>query len=390
MTAPQQEQQGQGQQPSDDNDRRNHHLAPVVPVVPGSMLAYLAQRKLQHAVDQDVIANDLVAKLLPAWHSMDFNDLDRSTPLWLSAAVPQVKTAYLQSQRTAAVFAHDVRMATLPEEAPLPMALPLVELPHNVIPLRFDGIGIPEVAPFPHQQPLVEFDDFPLKDAAMSLTITGNYNVKAQMPGPADELMQAAQTNSNGAGVRHAMNGGRNATGQVLKFDRKIIGYARITDSDPCWFCALLASRGTVYTTDSFAEGGQRSKWNGVLTKSDRHFKSPKGEVDLPPGFSNVAKVHDHCRCQLKPVYSVNDFRDDEAKFYYKQWEAVRKANYWMPNHKQLKLFRDQYTPFERTPASVSDIRDELTDRVDNLSKAGFHQFTPQMEWANRQLDQLA
>lgn len=352
------------------------------------MVAYLAYRSHQFSFDQDMLASDLAAKLYPLWHIQQFNDLDRSTPLWLSSALPQVKTAYLQSQRLTAVYANDVRHAVLPDEPPLPMAVPDVELPDNVIPLHFDTTLIPHVGT--PEQPLVEFSEFPAGDVATSLAITGNYNVKAQMPGVPEELMVNGLTNSTGAAVRQAMNGGRNASGQLVKMDRKIIGYARITDANPCWFCALLASRGAVYLKDSFAEGGQRNRWDGVLTKSDAHFQAPKDDMDLPPGYSNVAKVHDHCRCQLRPVYSKADFRDAEAKFYYSQWEQVRKDNYWMRNHKQLEIFRDQYVPFERKPADIKDIRDELKDRLARLALAGHGPHSTQMEWTNRQLSQLA
>lgn len=386
MTQPQQQEQQQG---SGQNRTENGTVLPAVPVVPTEMVAYLAYRAVMHSRDQDMIASDLALKLYPLWHIQNFDDLDRSTPLWIASVVPQVKTAYLQSQRVAAVFAHDVRMATAPDADPLPMAIPHVELPDNVIPLRFDGIGIPEVAPHPEVQPLVEFGIFPAQDVSTSLAITGSYGVKSQMPGPEAELMASGLTNSAGASIRQAMNGGRNVTGNVVRSDRRIIGYARVTDSNPCWFCALLASRGAMYATKSFLNGG-RKRWDGVLTKADKEFESPKGEVDLPPGFSNVAKVHDHCRCQLRPVYSKRNFRDAEAQFYYDQWDSVRRANYWLDNRKQLEIFREQYTPFERKPADVADIRGELQSRADALAQAGFHQFTPQVEWANRQLDQLA
>lgn len=357
--------------------------------------SFIAYRALTHREDQDNIGLSLALKLFPLWTIQRFTELDRSTPLWVSSVLPVVRTAYLQSQRVAAVFAADVRMAALPEEPPLPMELPSVELPEKVPTYRFDSPFIPSEGT--EDQPAVKFDEFPTADVSDSLKITGNYNVKAQMPGREEDLMPKGLTNSSGAAMRQAMNGGRNATGNVVRFDRKVIGYARVTDGNPCWYCALLASRGAVFATDSFNKGG-RLRFDGVLTKSDRDFKAPKDGPELPSGFSNVAKVHDHCRCQLRPVYKnetsfgrrYEAVRDEEAQFYFDQWEEVTRKNPLLNNRKQLQIFREQYRPYTAKPVAASDIRKELRDRASALTDSGFAQFSPQVEWANAQLSQLA
>jgi len=84
----------------------------------------------------------------------------------------------------------------------------------------------------------------------------------------------------SGAATRHVMNGGRDEIQSALDEDREALGYIRVTDGDPCYFCAMLASRGPVYDGESFDQ-------------SDPRFIG-KGSH----------KVHDHCGCGVEPVYS--------------------------------------------------------------------------------------
>jgi hypothetical protein len=262
-------------QPQDQEQRQGLELK--------ALEAYIAWRTIQHANDQESIAAWLALQMYPLWMIQNFEELDRTTPLWSTAVLPIVKTAYLQSQRVAAVFASDVRYAAEPGEPPLPMAVPDVQLPDRVPAARFDKTYIPDnVINFPDLDFPVEFDEFPLSDVATSLVINGNYEIKAHMPGNQDDLMVSGLHNSSGAGIRQAMNGGRNVAGQVVYFDRKVVGYARVTDSDPCWFCALLASRGAVFKKGSFNTGNRVNPWSGALTNADAHFTAPKDGPELP------------------------------------------------------------------------------------------------------------
>lgn len=61
------------------------------------------------------------------------------------------------------------------------------------------------------------------------------------------------------------LGGGRQTTLLAVSADREVRGYQRVTGS-PCAFCAMLASRGAVYTTDF--------------------------------------EAHDHCACSVEPVYA--------------------------------------------------------------------------------------
>lgn len=80
--------------------------------------------------------------------------------------------------------------------------------------------------------------------------------------------------------LRHVTNGNREAIREAVREDRRALGYARVTRSSPCYFCAMLASRGPVYKSESFED-------------SNRTFSG-----------AGIAKAHDSCLCSLEPVYS--------------------------------------------------------------------------------------
>lgn len=88
------------------------------------------------------------------------------------------------------------------------------------------------------------------------------------------------------ATIRHAQAGGRETIHRAAEDDPVALGFVRVTDGDPCHFCAMLASRGLRYR--AFKEDS--------FDLSNRRFN---GDGD--------AKVHDKCGCSLKPVYTDND-----------------------------------------------------------------------------------
>lgn len=342
----------------------------------------------QHAKHQETLANNLVVGLYPLWRVMRFDALDASTPLWLEAVLPRVETAFLQSQRLSAVFNANVRAAELPTSVPLVLDVPQVQFPADLfprwpfeLPPLEDAGGRPQVS--------VPAPEFRRAEVAQSLTIEANYNTKRAMPGKEAELMQDALVRSSGAAVRQALNGGRGVTDQVMRRDRKVIGFARVTDSDPCALCALLSSRGTVYGKGSFL--GTDKKWK-VNEDAAR---------DVPPGWSNVAKVHNNCRCMLRPVYANEARWDSAAKHFLQVWndrkvlpgdvEAVLKHN---PSLKGYDLVRAvdwrayrrdlKANPFRGNQFDMNLMRRDLRERADGLLNAGFAPNSPNVRWAER------
>lgn len=96
-----------------------------------------------------------------------------------------------------------------------------------------------------------------------------------------------------GTASRIVLDGGRTTIEQTTKADPAAVGWFLHTDGDPCWWCAMIASRGTVFKEHS-------------LSQSNARFTGP-----------GTAKTHNHCGCVLSPVFSsrqhlpeVNDAAD--------------------------------------------------------------------------------
>jgi hypothetical protein len=328
----------------------------------------------KHSQDQEAIADNLMLSLFPLWWMMNFEDLDHTSMLYVEAAVPLVRTAYLQSQRVAAAFAANVRFASLATASPQALIVPSVEQPLGVPSGRFN---LPSFGSDLADDPIA-FDEFPEDDVRLSLLVESNYHVKEQMP-VADpvEAMSSAQVNTSGAAVRQSLKGARNVTNTILKFDRKVLGYARFTDSDPCHFCALLASRGAVYGKHSFVD-------------SDAGFTANSRAIEVPADFIRISKVHNNCRCTLRPVYSKSTEFDSDAKFYRQQWKKVYEEHGSKSPKDLANAWREQYTPFERQPADINSLSSALRERESSLLAEGFAPDSPQVRWAQGAVSLLA
>lgn len=412
----------------------------------------------RHAEDQETVANNLIVALFPLWQLMRFDELNASTAVWLSSVLPRVETAFLQSQRLSAVFNANVRAAELPTDVPLLIDVPEVEfppiipdssfrmpplletsMPQPVAELLADQPVADPVAPADAPgraadvarliergrqigtpqwvldrieqmadsragvgQQRVELQEFPRQEVATSLTIEANYNTKRAMPGQEQQLMQDALSRSSGAAVRQAMNGGRGVTDRVVELDRKIKGFARVTDSDPCPFCALLASRGAVFGKGSFIASDAKME-------ADRRREgttwalNPEAARDVPEGWTNVAKVHNNCKCHLRPVYANESVWDAGAKHFLDLWNNrkvttqdtldilernPRLSGYRLQRAVDLKAFRRalKEKPFKGSQFDMAAMRRDLQARRSGLADNGFATDSPQVQAAERSI----
>jgi hypothetical protein len=110
-----------------------------------------------------------------------------------------------------------------------------------------------------------------------------------------DDAFESASKTSGAAAMRLTLDGGRDQLEAAAKSDKLALGWARVTQANPCYFCAMLASRGFDYGKNAFA-------------KSDSLFV---GE--------GKAKVHDGCQCTMEPSFS----HDSELPGTGAEWEAL-------------------------------------------------------------------
>jgi hypothetical protein len=67
----------------------------------------------------------------------------------------------------------------------------------------------------------------------------------------AEEAREVALTQTSGSVSRQVLTGGRETILRSVAEDKEALGWTRVTDDDPCPFCALLAGRGPVYEEDT-------------------------------------------------------------------------------------------------------------------------------------------
>ena len=182
--------------------------------------------------------------------------------------------------------------------------------------------------PFPPEPD--ELDDDEIEQAIISsLWATSWADLNERLSGgePFDEAAEHTATYAAGAGVRHALNGGRDYTQRVIERDTLAVGWYRVTKDDPCSFCAVLASRGAVYKQDSFAD-------------SDPRFIGDGEE-----------KVHDHCACTLAPIYTRGQAVPDRNESWSQLWHESTRG---YSGDDALRAFRRAYEAQQRATMTAT------------------------------------
>lgn len=337
MTAPAQDQQQQNQQQPQSRQDQG-----------GGALAWLAAwLVLRHQAEQRSIAAEVVTKLAPLWKILDFNDLKNTQTPWIQAALPIVEEAYTASQWAAQRFLIDYRHANIPTAPELPA---ITGVPAAAVEAaRAPAGALPRV---------IEDTPFPTVESMVSLLGTGPGEVKKQMPAPEEQAMDAGRVLSSKVAVRISIDGGRAVVRRGVDLDREAVGWARVLNVNPCYFCAMLASRGAVYKRDSF----------------DRSNDSFEGE--------GVAKVHDGCRCGLRPAYSHSDTRDPTAEDAWRQWKGHAQG---LPAKEAIKAFRRNYKTPPPPEVPRIDLHSLLVQR-NRLLRQGFAEDSEQVRWFDQQI----
>lgn len=183
------------------------------------MAATLEGRRLTeaHRLAQARLGADTATRILATFPLLDGNDLDGSFDRWLRVVLPVIQSRRSTSATLAANYLTTFRTIEL-------------------------GMDAPRITP-------TLADSTPIDAVTTSLLVTGPAAIKSKI-GRGISLasaMQTAQTTTARAGMRHALNGGRETITATTRNDRRARGWQRVTSGKACSFCSMLAGRGTVY-----------------------------------------------------------------------------------------------------------------------------------------------
>lgn len=289
----------------------------VSPVWYALLFQWLAAR---HQRRQEQIADSLRERIKSSFSVFDPHDLDRNSIEWTRTAVDAIHRAFEDSQIASDAFIREVRVLDAPDAPPLPGHLLASEAvregARTLSPHRDYLVG-------PGREVLPPFDEY---NAGLRMLSAGPAYVKSQMPAPVGDAMSKAADNAAGRAVEIALDGGRNLAYDTAARDRVAIGWRRVTDTNPCSFCAMLASRGTVFKEGSYAA-------------SDARFDPPENLRQLTEG-ELPAKVHNNCRCSLVPVFTREERFSDEALAWRALWNKSTKG---LRGNAALNAFRRAY-----------------------------------------------
>lgn len=165
-----------------------------------------------------------------------------------------------------------------------------------------------------------------LADAVVrsSLAVTGQRTFERLVKRGMDEsaALRLVRGQVAGSAMRHALNGGRQQVLSAVRRDPAAIGWARVTREAPCWFCAMLASRGAVYKDDSF-------------DSSDPRFIGSDSDV----------KVHDSCQCVYEPRFRRDALVSEASRKAADLWEQVTGP---YSGHEKALAFRRAWEALQR------------------------------------------
>lgn len=122
-----------------------------------------------------------------------------------------------------------------------------------------------------------------------------------------EEALQIAGVTLSGSISRLVLSGGRDAILGNVREDRKAVGWARLTDKDPCAWCSMLASRGPVYRSRKTAE------------------------------FA----AHDHCACMPVPAWNRDEAWLQHSRDLYEQWQKVTAGHSGAGARKEWRRYWD-------------------------------------------------
>lgn len=153
---------------------------------------------------------------------------------------------------------------------------------------------------------------------AASLYATGESQARRSLAAgmSAEAARQNTLTTLTGAVGRHVLNGGRGTLLISAVEEPGAVGWQRVTDGDPCAFCAMLASRGPEYKSREAATNvdGRMGKWDrrdygGDTARPSSRPVAPRGNRQIGQSY------HDNCACSVEVFYEGSSMPPQSEQF---------------------------------------------------------------------------
>lgn len=153
--------------------------------------------------------------------------------------------------------------------------------------------------------PTTRLAPFDRRRAEANLALVGPIWTKRSIVAGTPNPLNTALVRVSGEVARLVMNGSRRTLVDSVAADRQALGFRRISDGNPCYFCAMLVGRGGVYTEASV-------------------------------GF----QAHSNCGCTGQPVYSTADQPRARARELSQLWNESTRGH---SGDDAIRAFRQAY-----------------------------------------------
>lgn len=264
---------------------------------------------------QLAIRSRLLRRVLDLWPQLDVRRLDATAPEWQRAMVAAVMASRMESARAAATYYEQLRAVELPDAAPLRsrwLDENTASITAKLTPIVETSLAV--TGPVNLKRRTKRFVDETTSTTIASATST------ATLERAIDKASSQALVDVSGAAARHALDGGRQLLREEGAQDELAVAFARVSDGDPCYFCALMISRGFVYRSRASAGRSANSRFTG-------------------PG---LYKFHDHDACTVEPVFHRDAPLDDAAERYDRIYRDAS-AEAAQTGKPVLAVFRQRY-----------------------------------------------
>lgn len=260
-----------------------------------------------HRLAQAALKARFMAEFMDIWPMLDPYRLDETAPTWIRHAQALIAEHREESARLTEAYYVEFRAAEAPQaslEGPPPVVTRTPPAERRSRQRRSQAPKTPGSGRGKLIKPTIDFTEFD-KHSRAALATNGPANVKSKTKRgkSPDEAAREALIAAGGSAARHVLTGGRAQHLEMVNRDAAAIGWIRVTDGDPCAFCAMLASRGPKYRS---AQSASRVVNPGA--------KRALGE-----------KYHDNCGCTTEALYSKTQAWPGRGREFQKLWyEATR------------------------------------------------------------------